>query len=386
MIRLVDLATQHARLRPELDAAIAGVLDRSEFVLGRPVADFEAAFAAYCGTDAALGVNSGTSALHLALLAAGVGPGDEVITTAFTFVATVAAIGYTGARPVLVDISPGSFTIDPGRIEAAITPRTRAIVPVHLYGQPADMDPILDIARRHRLAVIEDACQAHGAEYRGRRVGSLGDAGCFSFYPSKNLGACGEGGMLVTSNPEVAQQVRLLRDWGQSGPYQHVVQGFNYRMEGLQGAVLGVKLRYLEQWNAVRRANAARYDATILGPALQATPAMTYGRHVYHIYAVRANRRAEAQQAFQERGIGTRIHYPTPIHLLEAWSHLGLRAGDLPEAERAANEVLSIPVHPELSPEQVNDVIQALQAISWEDAALSPPGVARNPRRQHAAS
>jgi dTDP-4-amino-4,6-dideoxygalactose transaminase len=386
MIRLVDLATQHARLRPELDAAIAGVLDRSEFVLGRPVADFEAAFAAYCGTDAALGVNSGTSALHLALLAAGVGPGDEVITTAFTFVATVAAIGYTGARPVLVDISPGSFTIDPGRIEAAITPRTRAIVPVHLYGQPADMDPILDIARRHRLAVIEDACQAHGAEYRGRRVGSLGDAGCFSFYPSKNLGACGEGGMLVTSNPEVAQQVRLLRDWGQSGPYQHVVQGFNYRMEGLQGAVLGVKLRYLEQWNAVRRANAARYDATILGPALQATPAMTYGRHVYHIYAVRANRRAEAQQAFQERGIETRIHYPTPIHLLEAWSHLGLRAGDLPEAERAANEVLSIPVHPELSPEQVNDVIQALQAISWEDAALSPPGVARNPRRQHAAS
>jgi dTDP-4-amino-4,6-dideoxygalactose transaminase len=234
--------------------------------------------------------------------------------------------------------------------------------------------------------VIEDACQAHGAEYRGRRVGSLGDAGCFSFYPSKNLGACGEGGMLVTSNPEVAQQVRLLRDWGQSGPYQHVVQGFNYRMEGLQGAVLGVKLRYLEQWNAVRRANAARYDATILGPALQATPAMTYGRHVYHIYAVRANRRAEAQQAFQERGIETRIHYPTPIHLLEAWSHLGLRAGDLPEAERAANEVLSIPVHPELSPEQVNDVIQALQAISWEDAALSPPGVARNPRRQHAAS
>jgi dTDP-4-amino-4,6-dideoxygalactose transaminase len=315
-----------------------------------------------------------------------VGPGDEVITTAFTFVATVAAIGYTGARPVLVDISPGSFTIDPGRIEAAITPRTRAIVPVHLYGQPADMDPILDIARRHRLAVIEDACQAHGAEYRGRRVGSLGDAGCFSFYPSKNLGACGEGGMLVTSNPEVAQQVRLLRDWGQSGSYQHVVQGFNYRMEGIQGAVLGVKLRYLEQWNTARRANAARYDATILGPALQATPAMTYGRHVYHIYAVRANRRAEAQQAFLERGIETRVHYPTPIHLLEAWRHLGLHAGDLPEAERAADEVLSIPVHPELSPEQVNDVIQALQAISWEAAVSSPPGVARNPRRQHAAS
>ena len=386
LIRFADLATQNARLRPELDAAIAGVLDRSEFILGRPVAEFEAAFAAYCGTEAALGVNSGTSALHLALLAAGVRPGDEVITTAFTFVATVAAIGYTGARPVLVDISPASFTIDPARIEAAITPRTRAIVPVHLYGQPADMAPILDIARRHGLVVVEDACQAHGAEYLGQRVGGMGDAGCFSFYPSKNLGACGEGGMVVTSNPEIARQVRLLRDWGQSAAYQHSVRGFNYRMEGIQGAVLAVKLRYLDQWNEARRANAARYDAAIRGPALRAPQAMSYGRHVYHVYAVRASRRAEAQEALLRRGIEARIHYPVPIHLLEAWSHLGLRDGDLPEAERAAHEVLSIPVHPELSPEQVNEVIEALQVIAAETPANAPVSRVRPPRRQRAAT
>ncbi len=385
MIRFADLATQHARIRAELDAAIAGVLDRSEFVLGRPVAEFEAAFAAYCRTDAALGVNSGTSALHLALLAARVGPGDEVITTAFTFVATVAAIGYTGARPILVDISPASFTIDPARIEAAITPRTRAIVPVHLYGQPADMDAILDIARRHRLAVVEDACQAHGAEHQGRRVGSLGDAGCFSFYPSKNLGACGEGGMVVTSNPEIARRVRSLRDWGRSAGDEHAIRGFNYRMEGIQGAVLDVKLRYLDQWNAARRANAARFDAAIRGPALQAPQAMSWGRHVYHVYAVRAKRRAEAQEAFLARGIETRVHCPTPIHMLGAWHDLGVHQGDFPEAERAAREVLSVPVHPELSPEDVEQVVDALQFMSEEAATPRAPAAASGARRQYAA-
>jgi dTDP-4-amino-4,6-dideoxygalactose transaminase len=286
MIRFSDLAAQNARIRPELDHVITGVLDRSEFVLGPPVAKFETAFANYCGVDEAIGVNSGTSALHLALLAAGVLPGDEVITTALTFVATVAAITYAGARPVLVDVLPASYTIDPAQIEAAITPRTRAIVPVHLYGQPADMDPILEIARKYELFVIEDACQAHGAEYRGRKVGSLGDAGCFSFYPSKNLGACGEGGMVVTSDPELAERVRMARDWGHSVHAPHVVQGFNYRMDGLQGAILEVKLRYLEQWNEVRRTNASRYDAAIHGAALRAPQTMPFGRHVYHVYAV----------------------------------------------------------------------------------------------------
>jgi dTDP-4-amino-4,6-dideoxygalactose transaminase len=385
MIRFADLTTQNTRLRPELDAAIAGVLDRSEFVLGAAVADFEARFAEYCGARDGIGVNSGTSALHLALLAAGVRPGDEVITTAFTFVATVAAIGYTGARPVLIDVLPDSFTLDPGRIEAAITSRTRAIVPVHLYGQPADMDPVLDIARRHGLAVIEDACQAHGAEYRGRRVGSLGTAACFSFYPGKNLGACGEGGMVVTSDSDLARQVRLLRDWGQAAPYQHVVPGFNYRMEGIQGAVLGVKLRYLEQWNAVRRAHATSYDRAIRGSGLDAPEAMAYGRHVYHVYAVRSAHRAAAQEAFRRRGIETRIHYPTPIHLIAACRHLGYHQGDFPEAERAACEVLSIPVHPELSPEHVATVVEALQVIS-----VGAPPVARSRtrrrQRQHVAS
>jgi dTDP-4-amino-4,6-dideoxygalactose transaminase len=386
MIQFADLATQNARLRPELDAVIAAVIDRSEFVLGRPVAAFESEFARYCGADAAIGVNSGTSALHLALLAAGVRPGDEVVTTAFTFVATAAAIGYTGARPVLVDISADSFTIDTRRIEAAITPRTRAIVPVHLYGQPADMAPILEIARRHRLAVIEDACQAHGAEYRGRRVGSLGDAGCFSFYPGKNLGALGEAGMVVTSDPEIARQVGLLRNWGQTRPQQHALQGFNYRMEGIQGAVLSVKLRHLDHWNALRRSHAALYDAALRGSAIEAPQAMPYGRHVYHVYAVRVNSRSAVRARLRERGIETRIHYPTPIHLLEAWSHLGLRQGDFPQAERAAREVLSIPVHPELSPQQVQQVIDGL-AIVAERAAASPSRIPpQRPRSRRAAS
>lgn len=364
MIRFSDLTTQNARLRTELDVAMASVIDRSDFILGSAVARFEMEFARYCGTPSAVGVNSGTSALHLAFLAAGVCPGDEVITTAFTFVATVAAISYTGAKPVLVDISPESFTIDPDQIESAITPRTRAIVPVHLYGQAADMDPILDIARRHRLAVIEDACQAHGATYRGRRVGSLGDAGCFSFYPSKNLGACGEGGMVVTSDPEIARQVRSLRDWGQLTPYRHAAQGFNYRMEGIQGAVLSVKLRYLEEWNTTRRANATRYDAALCGSKVQAPAVMPWAEHVYHVYAARSTARTEVQKALLRRGIETRIHYPEPIHLLEAWAGLGLHRGDFPEAERAASEVFSIPIHPELTVVQLDKVIESLTAVS----------------------
>ena len=383
MIRFADLVTQHARLRPELDAAIAGVLDSGAFVQGSTVASFEEAFAAYCGADLACGVNSGTSALHLALLAAGIGPRDEVITTAFTFVGTVAAISYTGATPVLVDIDPGTFTIDPARIEAAITPRTRAIVPVHLYGQAADMHPILEIAGRHGLRVIEDACQAHGAEYRGCRVGSLGDAGCFSFYPSKNLGGCGEAGMVVTSDPDIGRQVALLRNWGQAGQYDHVLRGFNYRMDALQGAVLGVKLPYLDGWNAARRANAARYDAAIRGPALRAPVVGPGNGHAYHIYAVRAAARADVQSALLQRGIETRIHYPLPVHMLTAWRSLGVPRGALPHAEHAAAEVLSIPVHPELSTDQVDRVCEALDKLSGnlhESGNAGPSTRHRSPR------
>lgn len=373
MIPFADLVTQHARLKADLEPAIADILASGEFVLGRRVAEFEEAFADYCGTRHGVGVNSGTSALHLALLAAGIGPGHEVITTTFSFVATAAAIGYTGARPVLVDVSPDSLTIDPARIEAAITRHTRAIVPVHLYGHPADMDPILEIARRHGLAVIEDAAQAHGAEYKGRRIGGLGDAGCFSFYPSKNLGACGDAGMVVTGRPDWAQAVRLLRDWGQAGPYRHMARGFNYRMAGIQGAVLGVKLRHLDAWTSTRRHNAARYGAASWGPGLRPPHPRPWARHVYHIYAVRTPHRAAVQEEFRRLGVETRIHYPTPIHLSPAWKHLGYRAGDFPNAERASAEVLSLPVHPELADAQVAAVADAIGAIAndprWEHIA-----------------
>ena len=269
MIPFVDLKTQYASIKDEVITAIQGVLETCQFTLGPEVTAFETEFAAYCQARHGIGVNTGTSALHLALLAANVGPGDEVITVPFTFVATVSAVCYTGAKPVFVDIDPRTFNIDANLIEAAITERTKAIVPVHLYGQPADMDPILEVARRNGLAVIEDACQAHGAEYKGRRAGSLGDMGCFSFYPGKNLGAYGEGGMVVTDNPEHARTIRMLRDWGAERKYHHVLKGYNYRMEGIQGAVLRVKLRHLESWTDRRRRAAARYDWLLAGSGVR---------------------------------------------------------------------------------------------------------------------
>jgi dTDP-4-amino-4,6-dideoxygalactose transaminase len=375
VIPFIDLAAQHAPLQPALDRAIAEVMASGEFVLGQPVARFEERFADLCGARWGVGVNSGSSALHLALLAAGVGPGHEVITTAFTFLATAAAIAYTGASPVLVDITDDGFTIDPARIAAAITPRTRAIVPVHLYGQPADLDPILAIARRHGLAVIEDAAQAHGAEYKGRRIGGLGDAACFSFYPTKNLGACGEAGMVVTSHPEIAEFVRRARSWEQTGADRHLARGFNYRMDALQGAMLGVKLPHLAAWNEARRAHARRYDEALAAGPLLRPAVMSWARHVYHIYAVRAPNRSLVQQELRRRGIETRIHYPTPLHLHESCQHLGYRAGDFPAAERAAAEVLSIPVHAELSADQVEAIAGAL-------SALQP---AARPKADHAA-
>lgn len=349
MIPLVDLRGQYLGIKREVDAAIGRVLDSGQYVLGEEVEAFEREFADYSGGSHGVAVNSGTSALHLALLAAGVGPGDEVITVPFTFVATAAAIGYVGARPVFVDIDPDTFTIDVTRLEPALTSRTKAIVPVHLYGQPADMDPILEIAARHNLAVIEDACQAHGARYKGRRVGSIGDAGCFSFYPGKNLGAYGEGGIVVTNSAAIARQVRMLRDWGQDRKYHHVLKGYNYRMEGLQGSVLRVKLRRLERWTEARRARARDYGELLNRSDVQAPEEAPYACHVYHVYAVRAPDRSALQRALQANGIGTGIHYPVPVHLQPAYADLGFRPGDFPQAERAANEVLSLPMYPELS-------------------------------------
>ena len=363
MIPFVDLKAQYQGIRQEIGVAIQGILDSCAFTLGSEVAAFEKEYAAYSGAELGVGVNSGTSALHLALLAAGVGRGDEVITVPHTFMATVSAIDYTGARPVLVDIDPVSFTMDPARVEAAITPRTKAIIPVHLYGQPADMDPILEIARRCKLVVIEDAAQAHGAEYKGRRVGSLGDKACFSFYPGKNLGAYGEGGMVLTGNAEYARTLRMLRDWGAEKKYHHVLKGYNYRLEGIQGAVLRVKLRHLEAWTEGRRAAAARYDRLLADSGIATPKAMPYGRHVYHVYAVRTSRRAEWQEALQAQGIQTNIHYPIPVHLLPAFADLGYRAGQFPHSERAANEVLSLPMFPELTAEQCETVATAVRGL-----------------------
>ncbi|EIC28179.1 DegT/DnrJ/EryC1/StrS family aminotransferase [Methylomicrobium album] len=364
MIPFVDLKAQYLGIKDEVNAAIQGILETSQFTLGQEVAAFEEEFAAYCQARYGIGVNTGTSALHLALLAAGIGPGDEVITVPFTFVATVAAIHYTGARPVFVDIDPRTFTMDVRGIEAAITERTKAIIPVHLYGQPADMDPILEIAGRRGLVVIEDAAQAHGAEYKGRRVGSLGDMGCFSFYPGKNLGAYGEGGMVVTDDPDYTRTIRMLRDWGAEQKYRHVLKGYNYRLEGLQGAVLRVKLRYLEVWTEARRVDAAHYDELLAGSGVATPEAMAYARHVYHIYAIRTPQRSAWQEALQAKGIHTGIHYPIPVHLLPAYADLGYAPGDFPHAEQAAGEVLSLPMFPELTRAQCEEVGEAVALLA----------------------
>jgi dTDP-4-amino-4,6-dideoxygalactose transaminase len=362
VIPFVDLKAQYASIKHEIEPAIRGILESTQFILGSEVAAFEEEFASYCGAEHGIGVNTGTSALHLSLLAAGVGPGDEVITVPFTFVASVAAIVYTGAQPVFVDIDPDTFTIDVAAIESAITPRTKAILPVHLYGQPADMDPILAIARRHGLVVIEDACQAHGAEYKGRRTGSLGDFGCFSFYPGKNLGAYGEGGMVTTRDAGYARKIRMLRDWGAERKYEHVLKGYNYRLEGIQGAILRVKLRHLEAWTEARRAAAALYDRLLVGVP---TPrAAAYSRHVYHIYAIRTRERAQWQEALNAQGIQSGIHYPIPVHLLPAYADLGYKAGEFPHSEQAAREVLSLPIFPELTSEQCETVCHAVNGLA----------------------
>jgi dTDP-4-amino-4,6-dideoxygalactose transaminase len=360
MIPFVDLKTQYTSIKDEINTAVLKVLESTQFVLGDEVATFEQEFAAYCEADHAIAVNTGTSALHLALLAAGIGPGDEVITIPFTFIATVAAISYSGAKPVFVDIDPVSYTMDVSQIEAAITERTKAIMPVHLYGQPADLNPILEIARRHNLVVIEDAAQAHGARYKGKRVGGLADIGCFSFYPGKNLGAYGEGGGVVTNNPEYDRKIRMLRDWGQEKRYHHVVLGYNYRMDGVQGAILRVKLRYLDGWTAARQAHAAQYDQLLRDQGLKTPVVMPYAQHVYHIYAIRTPERAQLQAKLTEQGVQTGIHYPIPVHLQAAYTELGYKAGDFPHSEAAANEVLSLPMYAELSSDALTQVTQAV--------------------------
>jgi dTDP-4-amino-4,6-dideoxygalactose transaminase len=362
VIPLVDLKTQYRALKPEIDQAMQHVLDNAQFVLGPAVSSFEKNFAAFCHTTEAIGVNSGTSALHLSLLAAGVGAGDEVITVPFTFVATVAAIEYAGAKPVFVDVEPTYFTMDPARIERAITPRTKAIVPVHLYGQPADMDLIGELADKHRLTVIEDACQSHGSEYKGRRCGSMGLLGCFSFYPGKNLGAYGEGGAIVTNDQRLAARIRLLRSWGEETRYEHKYRGFNYRMDGVQGAVLGVKLKYLEAWTEARRSRAAEYTRRLSGTPAIAPAERPASRHVYHQFVVRVPEREAWRTTLTEAGVQTGVHYPIPVHLQPAYADLGYSRGDFPVAEQAAAEVLSLPMFPELTDEQIESIASVFRA------------------------
>ncbi len=369
MVPFLDLKAQYHSIKPEIDAAISRILETSQFVLGEAVVAFEKDFARFCNTEQAIAVNTGTSALHLSLLAAGIGAGDEVITTPFTFVATVAAIIYTGARPVLVDIDPVSFNIDPAKIEKAVTARTKAIIPVHLYGQPADMDPIMDVAKRRNLIVIEDACQAHGAEYKGKRVGSIGALGCFSFYPGKNLGAYGEGGAVTTNNPEYARTIRMLRDWGAEKKYQHQLKGYNYRMEGFQGAILGVKLRHLEAWTEARRAHARRYTELLNEIGVRTPAESSNVRHVYHVYTVRSSERDELQKTLNAAGVQTGIHYPVPVHLQPAYSDLGYAAGELPHAEAAAREVLSLPMFPEMTEAHIQEVVRTVASRRVTSAA-----------------
>jgi dTDP-4-amino-4,6-dideoxygalactose transaminase len=362
-VPFLDLRAHHEPLREELQAAIAQVIDSSAFAGGPFVAKFEADFAEFCGCGHATGVGNGTDALWLALTGLGLSVGDEVITTPGTFIATCESISLCGAKPVFVDIDEQTYTLDPALIEQAITPRTRAIIPVHLFGQMADMDPIMEIARKHGLFVVEDACQAHGATYKGRMAGTIGEAGCFSFYPGKNLGAFGEAGAVVTNDAELHKKMQVFRDHGQAKKYYHSIVGWNARMDGIQGAVLDVKLKGLRHSNEARREH-SRLSRELLGGLEEVIlpHEAAYGSHVYHIYAVRVKDRDAVLQRMGEKGIGCAIHYPIPVHLQEAYRFLGYQKGAFPVAERCAEEFLSLPMYPELSRDQIQMTVEALKA------------------------
>ena len=368
MIQFLDLRTQYDQIAPQLEDAVLTALRGGSYVLGEPVERFEEAFARFCGTRHAIAVSTGTAALHLALVAAGIGPGDEVITVPATFVATVAAITYAGATPVLVDIDPVTWCMDPAAISAAITPRTRAIMPVHLHGRLADMTAITAIARAHGLTVIEDAAQAHGARRDGA-AGSFGDMGCFSFYPGKNLGACGEGGAVVTSDDALAARLRCLRDWGQQGKYNHVLKGFNYRMDAVQGAGLGIKLPHLDAWNAARREVANAYDAG-LDPSIPRAAGPFGADHVCHVYAIATPARDAVMAQLKQAGVPTNIHYPVPVHLQPCHADLGHRRGDFPVAEAFCDATMSLPIHPHMGADQVQTVIAAVNETVAAPVAL----------------
>ncbi len=357
----LDLKAQLKPLRAELDDAIARTLDNCSFCLGPDVVQFEKDFAKFCGAEYALGFNSGTSALHVAMLLLGVGPGDEVITTPYTFIATSWAISYCGAKPVYVDIDAATFNLDPKLIERAITPKTKAVLPVHLYGQPFDVDAVAAVCKKHNLPFVEDAAQAHGAKYQGKSIGTFGAVSCFSFYPAKNLGACGEGGALVTNDAALAARAKSLREHGSTVRYHHDEIGYNYRLEGIQGAVLGVKLKHLEKWTRERQRVAARYAELLADTPLQ-LPTVTAGNEsAWHLYTVRSPRRDELKKHLDANGIGNAVHYPMPLHLQKVYAHLGYKPGDFPVAEQASREVLSLPMFPELTDAQIQRVAEVVR-------------------------
>jgi dTDP-4-amino-4,6-dideoxygalactose transaminase len=366
-VPFVDLSAQYPTIAPEINEAVAKVIRDTDFILGREVGLFEEEFAAYCEAKYAVGVDSGTSALELALRAYEIGPGDEVITAANTFIASALAISHTGAKPVLVDVDPFTYTIDVVGIAKAITPRTKAILPVHLYGHPAHMDPIRELAQKHGLVVIEDACQAHGARYKGKRAGSLGHAAAFSFYPGKNLGAFGDGGMVVTNDREIAKRLEMLRNYGQKEKYHHQFRGYNRRLDTLQAAILRVKLKYLEKWNAARRWNAKLYQESLEGTGVVVPTEAAGAESVWHLYVIRTENRDMLRENLVSRGISPGIHYPIPIHLQPAYEDLGHKRGDFPITEAHAQRILSLPMYAELTPESIQHVTRSIRAVLSED-------------------
>jgi dTDP-4-amino-4,6-dideoxygalactose transaminase len=357
----LDLKAQLKPLRAEIDAAIARTIDNCSFCLGPDVAQFEKDFARFCGAEHCVAFNSGTSALHVAMRLLDIGPGDEVITTPFTFVATSWAISYVGAKPVFVDIDDATFNLDPQRVAQAITARTKAVMPVHLYGQPFDIDPIRDLCQKHQLPLVEDAAQAHGAKYKGRTIGTFGEISCFSFYPGKNLGACGEGGALVTNRADFAKRARSLREHGSAVRYYHDEVGYNYRMEGIQGAVLEIKLKHLNDWTRERQRVARRYAEVLADTPLQLPHQPAFAESVWHLYVVRHPRRDDLKKHLEANAVGCALHYPLPLHLQKCYASLGHQAGDFPNAEKAGRECLSLPIFPELTDAQIQRVAEVIK-------------------------
>jgi dTDP-4-amino-4,6-dideoxygalactose transaminase len=362
-VPFVDLKAQYAAMKEEIHASIMEVVENTAFVGGKYVDQFEKDFAEFCGCKYAVGMSSGTSALQLALLGLGVKPGDEVITAANTFIATTEAITHAGCSISLVDADAGNFNIDPALIEAAITERTKVLIPVHLYGQTADMDAVMEIAKKHNLLVLEDAAQAQGAEYKGKMAGSLGDAASFSFYPAKNLGAYGDAGIVVTNDEAVADRVRLFSNHGRRSATDHSVEGFNERLDGIQAAVLSTKLPRLQKWNDLRREAADRYNTLLSGLDVVTPGEMSYAKHIYHLYVIRIRERDKVRETMAEKGVGCGMHYPIPIHLLDAYKRLGKSAGSYPVTEKVASEILSLPIFPEITPEQQEYVAQSLAEV-----------------------